>query len=246
MTEILRFTSEELAPCRDEVLLQQGIPAGTVLRPDIEAVYTRAVALLAEIAAPVAILGEISRTDFEGIYHGEGRNLPRTPVADILPQAEHLALFAATCGPQVSREIDRCFKSSDVALGAMLDAAASVLADTLGELVQRRFYDRLAQRKETTPATGVLRYSPGYCGWHISGQRRLFDFLHPQQIGLTLRPSFLMEPLKSISGVVIAGPREMHRIPMVYPACPDCKTHGCRERFRALIAQSTPPAAQGE
>ena len=84
--------------------------------------------------------------------------------------------------------------------------------------------------------TGVLRYSPGYCGWHISGQRRLFDYLDPGQIGITLRESFLMDPLKSVSGVLIAGPREIHRFTDDYDFCDQCDTRGCRQRLRALYA----------
>jgi hypothetical protein len=76
-----------------------------------------------------------------------------------------------------------------------------------------------------------LRYSPGYCGWHISGQRKLFDFLKPETIGISLRESHLMEPLKSVSGVVIVGPAGIHAFQDEYPFCERCKTHGCRERI---------------
>ena len=64
---------------------------------------------------------------------------------------------------------------------------------------------------------GVLRYSPGYCGWHISGQRRLFAHLRPERIGITLHDSYLMEPLKSVSGVLIAGAKEIHAFADTYP-----------------------------
>ena len=85
--------------------------------------------------------------------------------------------------------------------------------------------------------TALLRYSPGYCGWHVSGQKRLFEFLQPQQIGITLRESFLMQPLKSISGVMIAGPIDIHRFKNDYPFCERCETEGCRERIRALAGE---------
>jgi hypothetical protein len=116
----------------------------------------------------------------------------------------------------------------------MLDSAASAAADRLAGLAEDRFEHRLCERGCVTEATGVLRYSPGYCGWDISGQRKLFAFLHPDRIGLTLRDSFLMEPLKSVSGLIIAGPRNIHDRPDTYPFCDRCETHGCRKRFRAL------------
>ena len=201
---------------------------------EIEALCTAALELLAEVAAPAGVLREISESDFEVVYQGEGRNEPRTPVEDIFTRAETLALFAVTLGPRVSREIEQRFQVNDLALGAMLDSAASVAADRLAGAAE----DRL---REVLSASGrrpaVLRYSPGYCGWHISGQRKLFEFLHPEQIGISLRKSFLMEPLKSVSGVMIAGPREIHDFEMSYPFCSRCETRGCRARIRALPAE---------
>ena len=80
----------------------------------------------------------------------------------------------------------------------------------------------------------MLRFSPGYCGWHVSGQKRLFAELKPQKIDLTLRESCLMQPLKSISGVLVAGPKIIFDIDDTYPFCAACKTHSCRDRYQAL------------
>jgi hypothetical protein len=78
--------------------------------------------------------------------------------------------------------------------------------------------------------TVFLRYSPGYCGWDITGQRQLFQALRPEEIGITLRESCLMEPLKSISGVLVAARPEDHRFDNTYPFCSACTTKTCRSR----------------
>jgi hypothetical protein len=39
-----------------------------------------------------------------------------------------------------------------------------------------------------------------------------------------------MQPLKSVSGVLVAAPPEAHHIEPAYPFCVDCTTQGCRER----------------
>lgn len=237
MSMTLTFSTEELMPERDAVLANQGIPAGEAVSTEVDGLYVRALELLVEFAAPAGILREISRADFEAVYRGEGRNEPSTPVGDILAKAENLALFAVTLGPRIGREITERFVSSEFARGAMLDAAASAATDKLAEVAAGRFADALAREQRATSDTAVLGYSPGYCGWDISGQRKLFEFLQPERIGISLTDSFLMRPLKSVSGVLIAGPKTIHDFQMSYPFCTQCAPRGCRERIRALLAQ---------
>ena len=80
----------------------------------------------------------------------------------------------------------------------------------------------------------TLGYSPGYCGWHIGAQKKLFDRLGPEEIGIRLGESFLMEPIKSVSGVLVAGPAAIHRFRPAFPFCRGCTTHPCRRRMDDL------------
>jgi hypothetical protein len=45
-----------------------------------------------------------------------------------------------------------------------------------------------------------------------------------------------MEPLKSVSGVIVAGQKDIHNFPISYQFCSDCDTRSCRHRLRALFA----------
>ncbi|MHC4266624.1 MAG: vitamin B12 dependent-methionine synthase activation domain-containing protein, partial [Planctomycetota bacterium] len=83
-------------------------------------------------------------------------------------------------------------------------------------------------------STRILSYSPGYCGWDISGQKKLFEYLHPGKIGISLNNTYLMTPLKSVSGVLVAGKNEIHQFRPNYPFCKSCKTHSCLLRMKAL------------
>jgi hypothetical protein len=236
MVEILPFSIAEAVPGRDPVLRNQGVPEGVPISDRIDAVFRTAEELLRRVAEPAGMLKEISLREFASVYEGEGRNEAQTPVGHIFDRADHLALFAVTLGAEVSREIERRFAKSDLAVGSMLDSAASVAADNLAEALEHRHVQAMLQ-KPGAGARGVLRYSPGYCGWHISGQRRLFDYLHPERIGILLGDSYLMQPLKSVSGVLITGPKRIHHFQDSYPFCDQCETRGCRERLRALFAE---------
>ena len=232
---ILEFTPADVAPARTDVLAQLGIPEAADVSARIERLYEAAAELFTERVAPAGVLEEISVAEFADVYPGEGRNEPRSPVAEIFSRAEHLALFAVTLGEGISQALQRCFVAEDFALAYTLDALASVAADGAAELAERRFDGVLHEQGWSTPDGAVLRYSPGYCGWDVTGQRKLFTFLRPGRIGLSLTESCLMQPLKSVSGVIIAGTRTIHRFPPTYDFCDRCETRTCRDRLRTLL-----------
>ncbi len=237
MSAYVTVSVDEVISTRAAVFENQGIPPGAQVGPDVDSVYDQALELFPGSVTPRGLLSEIPKADFEGVYRGEGDNESRSPVADIFPRADYLALFAVTLGQDISDRIRSCFETADFALGAMLDSVASAATDKLADVVQGRFVTMLAEAGRATAAFGVLRYSPGYCGWHMSGQKRLFEFLQPGRIGISLGDTLLMQPLKSISGVMIAGPKEMHCMADDYPFCERCRSRGCRARIRALLAE---------
>jgi hypothetical protein len=129
--------------------------------------------------------------------------------------------------------IGELFATREFALGSVLDAAASEATERAGDAVERRFRECAGGAPADAAA---LRYSPGYCGWDMTGQRALFAALRPEEIGITLRESCLMEPLKSMSGVIVAGPAAIHEFEDTYDFCADCRTRGCRDRIRRAVA----------
>ena len=234
MAKILRFETSDVTPQREAVLEHQGVPIGRTVSADIDTLFDMAISLFAEFADPVGMLKGISKDRFAEVYQGEARNQPQTPVGDIFRQADRLALFVVTLGQRINAEVRNRFESNDFALGCMLDAAASVAADKLAEVVERSYLNSLLSAGEVGPDARAMRYSPGYCGWHISGQGTLFTYLKPRAIGISLRDSFLMDPLKSVSGVVLIGSKQMHDFDDTYLFCSECTTRGCRERIAAL------------
>jgi hypothetical protein len=240
MTAILEVAPDEIRPRREAALEQMGIPRGATVPPHVERLYESAAEIFAETVAPAGVWNEIAVEAFAAVYRGEGRNAPDSPVLEIFPKAERLALFAVTIGGATSAALQRCFEAQDFALAYTLDAIASVAADDAADLTERRYAAALRADGWDTPDGDVLRYSPGYCGWDVTGQRRLFAYLQPEAIGLTLTESCLMQPLKSVSGVMIAGPRAIHRFRPTYPFCDRCETRTCRERLRTLFARREP------
>ena len=234
MRSIANFATEDIIPDRAAILHSQGIPEEAELTENFERIFGEAIELFQELAEPAGITAGISISLFEEVFRGEGLNEPENPVEDIYRKSSHLALFAVTLGAVLSDKVTLLFDSSDYAIGYMLDSVSSSAADRLAGLASSHLQEELAAVEPAASSSRVLSYSPGYCGWNISGQKKLFEVLNPQEIGITLNESCLMSPIKSVSGVLIVGPGEIHEFVNSYPFCDTCRTKSCIERMRNL------------
>lgn len=229
MNSMLDICPDEILPDTRAIIRQQGVPEYAVDSPPLLEVADQARAELEALLNPTGVLFEVTVKEFEDIYPGQGFNNRETPLEEIFPRARQLALFAVTCGQAVCDKIRDLFFNADYPLGAALDAGASLAADQAAQIAQDRFAATLDDK------TGVLRYSPGYCGWHVSGQKELFAWLGSEPAGITLTESCLMHPLKSVSGVIVAGLPEIHQFANDYGFCSACTGKECRERIQSVL-----------
>jgi hypothetical protein len=234
MRIVIRFDPASLPVDRVDVRRRLGLPPGQTASGRLEDLLRRAEALLASVAFPAALLDEVSAEEFAAIYYGTGANAPRSPLEDISPRADVLALFTATLGRGVDTVIQDLFGRGDPALGYALDVTSGSTAGRLADLTAERFAGELARDRRRAPQMRALPYSPGYCGWHVSGQRALFDRLGPEEIGIRLTAGSLMNPIKSVSGVLVAAPPPVHRFSPTYPCCASCATRECLKRMASM------------
>lgn len=186
------------------------------------------------VAEPCGVYEEISRDEFARVLAGEGANAHPMPLDEALPQARSVALFAGTLGPAASARVSALFDAGDPALGFMLDAVLSEATDRLANGMAALFGRQLAALGRMAEDNCVLTYSPGYCGWHLTGQRALFARFAPEPLGITLGEGCSMRPLKSVSGALVAGPARMHVFEPRYAFCRGCRTRECRARAARL------------
>ena len=147
-------------------------------------------------AKPQAIFKVVPVNRNNGSVHlDEGPALSSKRVAYVLKPCDKAVAFLITLGEKVDRLIK---KETDEhpQYGYVLDAAASVAADTVAETVQDFIENKLSDEKATT-----FRYSPGYCDWPLEEQKTLFQVLPSEKIGVELDQNALMSPRKSISGL---------------------------------------------
>ena len=122
-------------------------------------------------------------------------------IASQVAGLSEVALFVCTIGDKLEQAATRLTASGELMNGFVLDTIGSLAAERLAEQLQCRIETTVGGLGQTI----TTRFSPGYCDWHVSAQRQLFDLLGGTPCGVILSQSAMMKPLKSISGFVGIG-----------------------------------------
>ncbi len=112
------------------------------------------------------------------------------------------AFFVATAGMEFEEYLHRLKDSGDMVRLFIADSVGSVIAERAADLMEEELQNEI----DNHGWHRTNRFSPGYCGWHVSQQQRLFPlFGDDAPCGVTLSASSLMTPIKSVSGVIGLG-----------------------------------------
>lgn len=160
--------------------------------------------------------------DIDVVQLGETVEFTSANLANTLTNAEKIVCFVGTIGTGVEHEINRLLSKQKLADAYILDAMASVAVENMID----RFQDLMANQFSAEHRTVTLRFSPGYCDWPVTQQKKLFKIFDPKEIDVELLDSCLMKPRKSISGVFGITPQESES----YNPCRDCPTRRCQSR----------------
>lgn len=143
-------------------------------------------------------------------------------LANTLRNAEKIVCFVGTIGTGVENEISRLLSKQKLADAYILDAMASVAVENMID----RFQDLMENRFSAEDRTVTFRFSPGYCDWPVTQQKKLFKIFDPKGLDVELLDSCLMKPRKSVSGVFGITPQKSES----YNPCRDCPTRSCENR----------------
>jgi hypothetical protein len=147
-----------------------------------------------------------------------------------LSKSRSLALFVATIGPELEQWSRQLIAQGDFLRGYIVDAIGSDLVEQAADCLERK----LGENVQPLGWKITSRYSPGYCGWSVAEQHKLFSFLPEKFCGITLTESALMIPIKSVSGVIGLGPnveREDYE-------CSICDMEDCFRRRETVDPQA--------
>jgi hypothetical protein len=126
----------------------------------------------------------------------------RNIVFSQIKKAESVALFLCTAGEEIGKRSRKAMHERDLLRGYIYDVIGSEIAEAAADLMQ----DDLERSAAESGLKITNRYSPGYCGWNVSEQHKLFSLIPYNYCGIRLTESALMDPVKSVSGIIGIGP----------------------------------------
>lgn len=140
-------------------------------------------------------------TDDDTIQINDLTFSPSKIVVTQFKNATFLALFVCTAGKRISEYSKQIASEGDSLL--------SYIFDVIGSLTVEKAMNKIQKTLELKMQENELyisdRFSPGYCEWSVAEQELLFSLLPNNFCGITLSNSFLMSPIKSVSGMIAIG-----------------------------------------
>jgi hypothetical protein len=136
-----------------------------------------------------------------------------------LKRSESAALFLCTAGEEIGIRSRQAMKERDLLRGYVYDVVGSEIVEAAADLMQKELNSIVtAEGRKITN-----RYSPGYCGWSVAEQHKLFKLIPYNYCGIRLTESALMDPVKSVSGIIGIG-KDVKLNPYT---CKMCNMHDC-------------------
>lgn len=178
---------------------------------------------LCTIKAGYVVYDEVTVSRSERSVNLKGITFQVGPVvASMLRKSESIGLFLSTAGSEIEIKSRQASAEGDLLKGYIYDIAGSGIADAAADYVHSLigFAAAGAGMKITN------RYSPGYCGWDVAQQKELFSLLPNGFCGVSLNASQLMNPVKSVSGIIGIG-KDVNFHPYT---CDKCTQNNCTYR----------------
>lgn len=177
------------------------------------------------VKAEYRIFNEICLHQAEKSFQVEGVTFNIKPIIyRQIKQAEEVALFICTAGPAIGELSHASMKGGDLLKGYVYD----VIGSEVVEAATDRMQEQLRLKMAVTGSGISNRFSPGYCGWDVAEQHKLFGFFKDNYCGITLTQSALMKPVKSVSGIIGIG----SNVRFAPYKCKICQDKNCIYRNR--------------
>lgn len=165
---------------------------------------------------------EIEKIEGDSVHFKSGNIFNGPNISKILKGSKIAIIFICTLGIATDQIIAATSVNGDTLATIIMDSITTELLGVLGEHISKIIKKEGLQEKGWA---STCQYSPGQYKWTIEEQKEIFQMVNGEKIGVLLNKSYLMVPLKSISGVYGFGPIDM--IDKTRVACDLCPRENC-------------------
>jgi hypothetical protein len=178
-------------------------------RPGGSEQWAEALAEARALTAPAAAwnLVRVKEIRHDTVILEGGARMTGGPLAEVVAGAEELAVAVCTAGPAISERTREHQKGGRLLRGLLLDELGSWAVDSVRQQVCRR----LAAEAGAAGLRVSVSLSPGESQWPLADQAVIFSLVDAGAIGVSLGPTLLMSPLKSLTLVLGRGSRPLGR-----------------------------------
>lgn len=166
---------------------------------------------------------KIDSINKEAVNIRGGKAFRSSKLSKVMKHCEKIICFIATIGSGIEKEIVRLIGENRLSDAYILDSMGSVAVENMVE----KFHQRITAKYESEDKGVTLRFSPGYCDWPITEQKKIFTLFDSNATGIELLDSCMMRPRKSVSGA-FGIYNDTQKAP--YNPCLDCPKKNCDGR----------------
>lgn len=161
-------------------------------------------------------------SDKENIYVNDQTFNVGKQIAHFFKNMSEVAFFVCTAGNAVSARTNQLNEKGDIVEAYLVDVLGSIMVEKAMDAIQ----NILIEDYQILGLGVSNRYSPGYCSWNVKEQQQLFSFFSKGFCNVSLNESCLMNPTKSVSGMIAIGKKvEFHQ-----HVCHSCNSTNCLYR----------------
>jgi hypothetical protein len=203
--EALHFQVIRIPVPRKSIYLRLGFRAGTTLiksqEQEMMDQYIQEAVDLIELKGSIRTI-PVKQAGEADIELENGVVFSSRALFRMLHGCSHVLLMGATAGGMIMDEISNATASDNLTRAVVLDAVASEMTDHALDWIMS--YADLDIRR-TSLKLMKKRFSAGYGDFSLMNQRKMFEMLSMDQIGVSITEACILVPEKSVTAIAGIG-----------------------------------------
>ncbi len=191
---------------RDQIGNRIGYAVDAELSPRIASTIDEYIQKVKSLIEPsyTYVIKSVHHIEESKVFINESTVLESNVISQILQRCNKVAVFALTIGNRLEDMTAQLGEQGLIVEAFILDSIGSSYTERAADFV----HGIVGEMAHLQNLSVSRRFSPGYCDWPISQQKDIFEMLGDNLPDITLSADYMMNPEKSVSGIIGIGPHD--------------------------------------